>query len=156
MVGEGIARQVGDNLFELYSWFFMRLSGIILAVMVIAHLFLLHFVVGVATIDYHVIVWRWAGPQGALFRIYDMIMLILAFTHGANGIRFVIEDYIHSDSGRTFWKAALYVTYFVILALGIYIIFSFNPDENVVKCSIQYVAEHHAGDKAWIAACLGK
>ena len=72
MIGENIIRQAAarkgrqGSLFELYSWFFMRVSGAILMVIVVFHLLYMHFFIpgGVANIDYNVIVGRWTGRAG--------------------------------------------------------------------------------------------
>jgi succinate dehydrogenase / fumarate reductase membrane anchor subunit len=137
MIGETVVRQAAarkgrqGSLFELYSWFFMRVSGAILLVIVIFHLMYMHFIIpgGVANITYDVIVGRWTGSLGAFWRTFDLTLLAFAFTHGTNGIRFILEDYIHHDGWRTFIKTLLYLLYAVLIFLGAYIIFSF-PTQN--------------------------
>lgn len=135
MLGERIVRQAAirkgqqGSLFELYTWFFMRVSGAILMIMVLFHLFYMHFIIpgGVANIDYNVIVRRWTDPTwGVFWRTFDLLLLAFAFTHGSNGIRYLIDDYIHPDGWRTLFKTLLYLLYFVLLAMGAYIIFSFR------------------------------
>ena len=72
MIAENMVRQAAarkgrqGSLFELYSWFFMRVSGAILMVIVVFHLFYMHFFIpgGVAGVNYDVIVGRWTGPLG--------------------------------------------------------------------------------------------
>lgn len=136
MIGETVVRQAAarrgrqGSLFELYSWFFMRVTGAILMVIVVFHLLYMHFVIpgGVTKIDYDVIVGRWTDPTlGTFWRSFDLMLLVFAFTHGSNGIRFLIEDYIHSDGWRTFIKTLLYLLYFLLIAMGAYIIFTFQP-----------------------------
>jgi len=133
MIGEQIVRQAASrkgrqgSMFELYSWFFMRVSGVLLMVIVVFHLLYMHFFVpgGVAGIDYDVVVSRWTGPAGTFWRFFDLMLLAFAFTHGSNGFRFVIDDYIHHDGWRTVVKTLLYLVYFALLLMGAYIIFSF-------------------------------
>jgi succinate dehydrogenase / fumarate reductase membrane anchor subunit len=133
MIGETIVRQAAvrkgrqGSLFELYSWFFMRVSGAILMVIVVFHLMYMHFFTpgGVTNIDYNVIVGRWTGPAGTFWRTFDFMLLAFAFTHGSNGLRFIIEDYIHHNGWRALVKTLLYLVYFALIVMGAYIIFSF-------------------------------
>lgn len=133
MIGEATIRRAAvrrgrqGSLFELYSWFFMRVSGAILLIIAVFHLMYMHFVVGVTQIDYNVVVGRWVGPAGLFWRTFDLLLLTFAFTHGSNGIRFIIEDYVHHQGWRTFVKTLLYLLYFVLIVMGAYIIFSFQP-----------------------------
>ncbi|MCZ7575473.1 MAG: hypothetical protein M5U01_43540 [Ardenticatenaceae bacterium] len=112
--------------FELFAWFFMRISGVILLFMAVFHLLYMHFVVGVTKITFDVIADRWTGPAGAFWRMFDMFLLAFAFTHGTNGVRYVLEDYIESQGWRVFTKTILYLLYFALIILGAYIIFSFQ------------------------------
>ena len=93
--------------FELFAWFFMRVSGIILLFIVLFHLYYMHFVVGVADIDFYVIAERWNGPMGIVWRTFDLALLLFSFTHGANGVRYVMEDYIHNNAWRVAAKTRL-------------------------------------------------
>jgi succinate dehydrogenase / fumarate reductase, membrane anchor subunit len=134
MIGEATVRRMASahskqgSTFELYSWFFMRVSGAILLFIAVFHLFYMHFVVDVTKIQYNVIVDRWLGPAGTFWRTFDAMLLVFGFTHGTNGVRFVIEDYVHSDGWRATIKTLLYLAYFVVAFLGAYIIFAFKPD----------------------------
>ena len=51
----------------------------------------------------------------------------LAFIHGLNGVRVMIDDYVSSQGWRVFSLASLYVLGFVFLALGSLVILTFNP-----------------------------
>lgn len=136
MIGENIVRQAAfrkgrqGSLFELYTWFFMRVSGAIMMVTVVFHLMYMHFIIpgGVANITYDVIVQRWTGAAGPFWRTFDLLLLLFAFTHGTNGIRYIVEDYIHNDGWRTLVKTLLYLVFLVLLVLGAYIIFSFRTE----------------------------
>ena len=115
--------------FELFAWFFMRVSGIILLFMVLFHLYYMHFVVGVADIDFSVIAGRWHGPMGIVWRTFDLGLLLFAFTHGTNGVRYVLEDYIHSNAWRVLAKTLLFLLYVGLLFMGIYVIFAFDATQ---------------------------
>ena len=117
------ARPRPANNLELYSWFFMRISAVVMILMVGFHLFYMHVILGVDAIDFDVIAGRWQSP---FWRLYDLFMLIFAWLHSGNGVRIVLDDYIHHQSWRVLAKSVLYIVVFVILVLGAYVIFTFK------------------------------
>ncbi len=140
MVGESIVRQAAarknyqGSTFELYAWFFMRVSGAILLFIVTFHLMYMHFIInggvfgggGVASIDHATIKGRWTDPMwGSAWRSFDLMLLLFAMTHGTNGMRYILEDYVQHDGWRTIIKTAFYLASFILLVMGAYIIFAF-------------------------------
>lgn len=120
-------RMERSSNFELFAWFFMRISGIILLFIALFHIYYMHFVVDVASITWKVIADRWTAPTtGVLWRTFDLSLLIFSFTHGTNGVRYVIEDYISNNGMRVAAKTGLFLLYAVLLAMGIYVIFAFD------------------------------
>ena len=118
--GEGSPRPAGG--FELWSWFFMRISGLLLVFLVLGHLYIMHILNSVEIIDYDFVARRWANIG---WRAYDWVMLVLALFHGANGIRVIVDDYAHRPGWRTFWLSLLYVVSFVLLVLGTVVLVTF-------------------------------
>ncbi len=112
------------NNFEVYSWFFMRVSGVVLLLMVFGHLAIMHVINSVHTINYYWVAERLATP---FWRTYDWIILVLALLHGFNGMRVIVDDYVHTDGKRVFCMALLWVIGFVFLALGSLVLFTFTP-----------------------------
>ena len=112
--------------FELYSWLFMRLSGVVLVVLVIGHL-LIQLVLdgGVQKVGFAFVAGRWSSP---FWQFWDLSMLWLAELHGGNGLRTVINDYARKDATRFWLKILLYVSMALILALGSFVIFTFDPN----------------------------
>jgi succinate dehydrogenase / fumarate reductase membrane anchor subunit len=115
------------SAFEFNMWLFMRVSGLALIFLALFHMFWLHFVISVEKIDFNTMISRWTGPYGALWRSYDLMLLAFAFTHGVNGARMVVDDYFHSPGWRALIKISLLVLWFVLMGLGLYIIFTFTP-----------------------------
>ncbi len=115
------------NSFELFSWFYMRVSGILLSMMIVFHLLWMHYVIGLNNITFEVIAGRWTDPNvGTLWRTFDLLLLFLALLHGMNGVRFSIEDYVHHRGWRVLLKTLLFLILFVIMVMGAYVIFTFN------------------------------
>lgn len=112
--------------FELYSWVFMRLSGVALVILVLGHLLIMNILDGgVHRINWGFVAGRWASP---FWQIWDLAMLWLAQLHGGNGVRTIIEDYARKDTTRFWLKMALYTSMVVILTVGTLVIFTFDPN----------------------------
>ncbi|BAS27015.1 succinate dehydrogenase [Limnochorda pilosa] len=110
--------------FELMAWYFMRVSGLVLIFMALGHVVIMHLINSVETINYAFVASRWALPG---WRVYDWVLLALAVLHGANGIRTLIDDYVHRRGWRVVWTSALYVLVFGLLVTGTEVILTFNP-----------------------------
>lgn len=112
--------------FELYSWLFMRISGLLLVVLVLGHLFIMNILDGgVHRINFAFVAGRWSSP---FWQFWDLAMLWLAMIHGGNGLRTIIDDYARRDSTRFWLKMVLYVAVVVIVLLGTLVIFTFDPN----------------------------
>jgi succinate dehydrogenase / fumarate reductase membrane anchor subunit len=110
---------------ELYSWLFMRISGVLLVLLVLGHLFIMHVVDGgVERVNFAFVAGRWSSP---FWRTWDLVMLLLAEVHGTNGLRVIINDYAERDQTRFWLKIVLYTSTFLILTLGTLVIFTFDP-----------------------------
>jgi len=124
MTARSSARPRPASNVELYSWFFMRISAIIMVLLVGFHLFYMHLILGVDAIDFQAIAARWTSP---FWRLYDLFMLIFAWLHCTNGVRIVIDDYVRPQGWSVLAKAILYLFAFIIIVLGSYVIFTFRP-----------------------------
>jgi succinate dehydrogenase / fumarate reductase, membrane anchor subunit len=114
--------------FELYSWLFMRISGLALIVLVLGHLFIMNILDGgVHRINFAFVAGRWSSP---FWQFWDLAMLWLAEIHGTNGLRTVINDYARRDGTRFWLKVLLYTSAVLIIALGTFVIFTFDPNIN--------------------------
>src|SRR6476646_9569591 len=105
-------RSRGGTNTELYAWLFMRVSGVVLIVLVLGHLFIMNILDGgVQRINWAFVAGRWASP---FWQVWDLLMLWLALLHG-------------TDATRLWLKALLYVAATVVIALGSLVIFTFDP-----------------------------
>lgn len=119
-------RSTSRSNFELYSWMFMRVSGVVLVVLVLGHLFIMNILDGgVMRINFAFVAGRWASP---FWQVWDLLMLWLAMIHGANGMRTIINDYAERDKLRVALKTLLYVATVLIILLGTLVIFTFDPN----------------------------
>ena len=111
--------------FEMYSWIFMRMSGLLLVVLVLGHLLIMNVLDGgVHRVNWGFVAGRWASP---FWRTWDLLSLWLAELHGTNGLRTVINDYATRDTTRFWLKALLLTSALLVLALGTLVIVTFDP-----------------------------
>lgn len=120
-----IRRKPGGMNWEKWGWVFMRASGVVLVVLIFAHLFV-NLVVGegVKAIDFAFVGGKYADP---FWRVWDLVMLWLALLHGANGMRTLVNDYALHKRFRMALTAALGAATLVLLVLGTLVIFTFDP-----------------------------
>ncbi|WP_062302039.1 succinate dehydrogenase hydrophobic membrane anchor subunit [Demequina subtropica] len=110
---------------EQWSWRFMRISGPILVILILTHLFInLMTGDGVSQIDFAFVAGKWAAP---LWQWWDFLMLALAMLHGGNGMRLLINDYAHTPWLRKLLHGALGVAVLGIIVLGSLVIWTFDP-----------------------------
>ncbi len=113
--------------FERFMWYFMRISGLLLVVLALGHMFIMHILTEVngEAVNFAFVTHRWGSP---FWRIYDLLLLLLALVHGVNGARIVIGDFVRRGGFRRFLMIALGAFTLVWLLLGIFVIVAFNPD----------------------------
>lgn len=116
----------GGGGLETFSWYFMRVSGAILLLIAVFHLLLMHVYIRVENIDFNTVVTRWTGPWGAFWRVYDLALLVFALLHGFNGLRWVIDDYVHRPGWNAVAKGAVLTVAVIVILMGAYAIFSFR------------------------------
>lgn len=120
--GRRLERRPRNN-YEAWSWVFMRLSGLVLLFLALTHFAITHIINDVVDTDAAFVGERWSNP---LWRIFDWALLALALSHGLNGVRWIIEDYVHTPVRRCLTKVTLYSMSLGLFAYGTYTIVSFS------------------------------
>ena len=122
--------------YELRAWYLMRISGLLLVFLAVGHLFIMHIVNNVETINYAFVASRWAAPRtGFIWRLWDFSMIVLALGHGFNGLRQVLYEYIARPGRRVLASTLIWLSAVALTGIGSYAIFMFVPDQ-------AYIAEH--------------
>jgi len=110
---------------EKWGWIYMRGSGVVLIVLIFGHLFVNLFAgEGVKAIDFAFVAGKWASP---FWVVWDTLLLWLAFIHGANGMRTIVNDYAKKPRLRKFFLGAIAVSTVVLIVLGTLVIYTFDP-----------------------------
>jgi succinate dehydrogenase / fumarate reductase membrane anchor subunit len=132
------ARSIGRRLkpsggYELFMWYFMRLSGLALVFLAVGHLFIMHILNNVETINYAFVASRWTAPRtGWIWRLWDISLISLAVIHGFNGLRQVLYEYLNAG-GRIIAGTITWVLTLVFILGGGYSILMFVPDRAHIK-----------------------
>jgi succinate dehydrogenase / fumarate reductase membrane anchor subunit len=114
----------GGMSFELLAWYFMRISGLALVFLAIIHLVVMHITTDVAQTSYDFVAGRYSNP---FWRVYDLLLLTLALVHGLNGLRVMIDDYVHHKGWRLAWQTFVAVIAVVFWLTGTMTIVTFHP-----------------------------
>jgi succinate dehydrogenase / fumarate reductase, membrane anchor subunit len=92
----GITRRkvtVQRNL-ERTAFMFMRLSGIALLVLAVGHMMIQHVLNSSGNLTLQFVAQQWDSWG---WKAYDIFLLAFAIPHGVNGLRNILEDYIHNE-----------------------------------------------------------
>jgi succinate dehydrogenase / fumarate reductase membrane anchor subunit len=101
--------------FELFVWYYMRLSGVALFVLALIHFSVMHFVFDPSQEKSGwIFSERW---NNVLLRSFDWLLLMMVITHAFLGIRTVTMDYLHGGR-RTLALTALYLVGIVVFVMG--------------------------------------
>jgi succinate dehydrogenase / fumarate reductase membrane anchor subunit len=102
-------------MLEVWSWYFLRWSGLLLVVLALGHVLIMHIINNVDVINYAFVADRWRTVG---WRVYDWLLLGLALTHGMNGLRVMIDDYVHTRSRRLVCLSSAWVAYLLLMLIG--------------------------------------
>lgn len=130
---------------ERTFWYFLRISGLVLMVFVILHIFLTHYVNVPSQTDFNYVAARWSNP---LWRTFSIILLLSAVWHGIIGLRMVLTDVINNRVARQIAHAACWVTGVAFTVLGLVNVVAF--DEEAARNNTGPLA-----DAMWIGDLLG-
>jgi succinate dehydrogenase / fumarate reductase membrane anchor subunit len=79
--------------FERYAYLFMRMSGLVLLILAVGHMMIQHVLNSSGNLTLIFVAEQW-NSWG--WKAYDIFLLLFAIPHGVNGLRNVLEDYIHN------------------------------------------------------------
>jgi succinate dehydrogenase / fumarate reductase membrane anchor subunit len=118
-ISRGRVRPRGSRR-EILAWYTIRISGLMLFVLALAHFSILHFIwdPGEQTADF-IARERW---NQLIWRGFDWLLLMNVLFHGFLGVRTVVLDYVHRPHLREFTLLLLYATGVLVFIIGTQVI----------------------------------
>ena len=101
--------------FEIMVWKYMRLSAILLVPLVWIDTILNTLIVGAENINLDLVAARWATLG---WRVYDILLLAFAFSHGVTGLRQVFLDFTSSARSRRVLNLLMLCFWLLLSILG--------------------------------------
>ena len=111
--------------FERRAFMFMRMSGIALLVLAVGHVLIQHVLSTSGNLYLQVVADTWSSWG---WKAYDMFLLVFAISHGFNGLRNVLEDYIHNRSTVKVINIILLIFMIITIAWSAVAIAAFDPE----------------------------
>jgi len=131
-ISTGYGAKPASSGFETFSWFFFRVSGVLLIFLVIIHLIIMHVTNDVSCTTYQFVAMRYDNP---LWRLYDWLLLTLSLLHGMNGLRVVIDDYVRGRGARLTLMSVAGTLTLIFFMLGTITLITFQHAGNLgVTC----------------------
>jgi succinate dehydrogenase cytochrome b556 subunit len=124
--------------YDSFMWTFMRVSGVIIIPLVFGHLAMMHVIQGVFDItssavpvgtnlgenitrtapEFVALRWNTVIAGVFIWRVYDIGLLVLAVIHGFNGLRYVVNDYVHNTIINRGLNIAILATALGLIIIG--------------------------------------
>lgn len=109
------------------SWFFQRISGLLLVVLLLLHFGLIHGTE--VDEELHQVTYKPVAERlaSSAWKTLDLAFLFLAVFHGLNGLWMVLGDYVQRAWARNTLFTFVCILGFILLILGSVTILSFKP-----------------------------
>ncbi len=118
-----IDRYKGSGKTGEFDWFFQRVSGVALLILLVGHFYIEHFYAPGTIPNYQTVASRLSGMG---WKLFDLTFVIFALWHGINGIFEFIDDYVHNNGWRLFIRALFWVLGISYLVLSLLTILPFS------------------------------
>lgn len=115
--------QVKAN-FERYAFLFMRLSGVFLLLLAVGHVTFQLVLNNVHDLDIHFVAERWSNGFN---KGTELLLMIFAFSHGINGLRNILGDFVHNPATMRIINIVLLIFLIVTLLWSGNAILQFDP-----------------------------
>ena len=100
---------------EQTAWKWMRYSAFLLIPLVWIHAIIQALIVGGHNLSLEYVEMRWAILG---WRIYDAFLLAFAFSHGVNGLRQVLSDFVKGRTGRRILNWLMFLFWLILTAIS--------------------------------------
>jgi succinate dehydrogenase / fumarate reductase membrane anchor subunit len=110
--------------FERRAFMFMRSSGLVLLVLAVFHTTFQLIINNVHNLSVQFVAEQWSSWG---WRLFSILLLVFAMTHGLNGLRNILEDYIHNRSAMKVINSLLLIFLIASIAVATFAIVSADP-----------------------------
>jgi succinate dehydrogenase / fumarate reductase membrane anchor subunit len=133
-----MARSRTGSKFETLMWFFTRVTGILFLLMGALNLVYANLTGGAGTLDVGAQM-RWAffpisfhitssaedpaNFSNAFWQIWSFLLFLLTATHGYNGMRVILGDYVRRPLLLSWLRALVFVIWLSLIGAGAYLVF---------------------------------
>ncbi len=100
---------------QTIGWVFMRVSGVALLFLALGHFAIQHVINNVHDLSLAFVAARWSSIG---WRVYDALLLALALVHGLNGLRVVVDDYVHRPALNRALRWAIVIVGAALIIVG--------------------------------------
>jgi succinate dehydrogenase / fumarate reductase membrane anchor subunit len=108
-------RAVRRDRWGSISWLFMRISALLLIVLTLGHFAIQHVFNDVHNLSLAFVQSRWSSLG---WRVYDALLLGLALSHGLNGLRMVLDDYVINHTWNQVVRWAILIVGTLLILIG--------------------------------------
>lgn len=115
-------KYLGSSRSGGFEWLFQRVTGVALVVILAVHFIVLHYTTG-GPVTYDAVAPRLANPY---YKALQMLFLVLGLYHAMNGLKLLIDDYIHAPGWRAFWTGLNWVAALAFFIFGAITILTFR------------------------------
>ena len=115
-------RYLGPGRTGAFEWLFQRVTGVALVIMLGVHFVIMHYM-GSGPVTYEKVAPRLAS--GA-YKAWELMFLALAGWHAMNGLKLIIDDYVHSEGWRSLLTGANWLLMLAVFIFGSVTILTFQ------------------------------
>jgi succinate dehydrogenase / fumarate reductase, membrane anchor subunit len=105
-----------------FDWFFQRISGIILGIMLAVHFILLHF--SGVELTFQGVSEHLSQPS---WLVFNLMFLVLGTSHAINGFFMLLHDYVQNNLWRGILTGTLWTLGILMIVIGSMTIFRVQP-----------------------------
>jgi succinate dehydrogenase / fumarate reductase membrane anchor subunit len=115
-------RFMGSGRSGAFEWLAQRVTGVALVVILAVHFILLHYTGG-GPVTYDTVAPRLADPY---YKALQLLFLVMGLYHAMNGVKLLIDDYVHAPGWRAFFTGLNWVLAIAFLIFGAITVLTFE------------------------------
>lgn len=115
-------RYMGSGRSGAFQWLFQRVSGVALVILLGLHFLIIHYW-SWGPVSYDKVAPRLISPY---YKAWEILFLALAVYHAMNGVKLVIDDYVHHPVWRIVLTSLNWLLWLATLIFGVLTVVTFT------------------------------